>query len=125
MDPCKKRIVKVVCVMAGLLFSGLIYTYGALRWGWWLPCVFNWITGLKCPGCGVSRMCMALLRLDFRRAFYWNPAVLFCMPLLLWIMGSLCLRYVYTGTLKLKQSHERLCWIMAGILVIFGFLRNL
>lgn len=125
MELCKKRTLKVIMVIAGLLLAGLIYTYGALHWGWWLPCIFNWITGLKCPGCGVSRMCLALLRLDLKGAFYWNPAALLCMPLLIFIVGSLCLGYIRTGSLKIKRSQEVLCWIMAGFFVLFGIFRNL
>lgn len=125
MESCKKRMLKISLTITGLISAGLIYTYGALHWGWWLPCVFNQITGLKCPGCGVSRMCLALLRLDFKRAFYWNPAVLVCLPGLLWVTGKLCHQYIRTGSMKMEQSDQRVCWIMAGILVIFGLFRNL
>lgn len=112
-------------IVGGLLSAGLLFAYGAMHWGWWLPCVFNQITELKCPGCGVSRMCLALLRLDFNRAFYWNPAAMICLPMIAYLAGYLCYRYVRYGDLRLKKWQEWSCWIMVVFLLIFGILRNL
>ena len=36
-------------------------------------CPIKSTTGIPCPGCGLTRGCMALLRLDFREAFRCNP----------------------------------------------------
>lgn len=125
MENCKKRALKTVVICTGILCSGIVYAYGALHWGWWLPCVFNWFTGFKCPGCGVSRMCLSLLHLDFKEAFYWNPAVLLCLPFLILILGSLCIGYIRTGNMQLGPKKQMMCWAMAGILVIYGLFRNL
>ena len=47
-----------------------------------IPCPFHAITGLQCPGCGVTRMCLALLRLDVSGAWKANPVLLLLLPLL-------------------------------------------
>ena len=125
MSTYKKRCMKVLLILGGLVSAGLLFAYGAMHWGWWLPCVFNQITGLKCPGCGVSRMCLALLQLDFSRAFSWNPAVMICLPMLVYFVGYLSYRYVRFGDLQLKKWQQYICWIMIAILLIFGILRNL
>ena len=55
-----------------------------------IPCPFHAITGLQCPGCGVTRMCLALLRLDVSGAWKANPVLLLLLPLLGGAAGLSC-----------------------------------
>lgn len=48
-------------------------------------CPVKLITGIPCPGCGMTRACMAILRFDFIKAFQYNPLV-FILPIILWIV---------------------------------------
>jgi hypothetical protein len=36
-------------------------------------CPFKLLTGFPCPGCGMTRACWCLLKLDFAGAFYFHP----------------------------------------------------
>ena len=56
--------------MAGLLY-GIFVSYTGLA----IPCLFRKVTGLLCPGCGVTGMCVALLHLDWRGAFSCHPVL--------------------------------------------------
>ena len=38
-----------------------------------LSCIIKTLTGISCPGCGMTRACLALLRLDFSAALYYHP----------------------------------------------------
>ena len=125
MDTCKQRAVRVALMMLGILAIGLLFSFGATHWGWWLPCVFNQITGLDCPGCGISRMCLALLRLDFESAFHWNPAVMLCLPILAYLLGYLAYRYIRYNDLQMHRWQQGICWAMVAGLLLFGVLRNL
>lgn len=125
MRAVRKRTLKAGLVLIGLLSAGLFFAYGVLRWGWHLVCVFNWITGWKCPGCGVSRMCLSLLRLDFEQAFYWNPAVMICLPALAYLSGYILVRYVRFGDFQMRNWQQNLCWGMISVLLVFGIARNL
>ena len=40
-----------------------------------LPCPVLWITGVSCPGCGITRACLSLIRFDLESAIYYNPSV--------------------------------------------------
>ena len=40
-----------------------------------IPCLFQKITGLACPGCGISHFCIRLLHLDFLGAARENLAI--------------------------------------------------
>lgn len=45
-------------------------------------CLFRHITGIPCPGCGMTRAHLAALRLDFRAAFWYHPLWFLPLPLL-------------------------------------------
>lgn len=38
-----------------------------------LPCPILFITGISCPGCGMTRACIHAARFDFRTAFFCHP----------------------------------------------------
>lgn len=45
--------------------------------GFGLPCMFQSLTGLYCPGCGGTRAVRSLLRGDLRMSFQYHPLVLY------------------------------------------------
>lgn len=89
-----------------------------------VPCVFNLATGLKCPGCGVSRMCLALIKFDFVAAFHANAAIFCLLPLMAATAGRLIYVYIRYGTLRDKAS-EIAVWLMIAVLLVFGAVRNI
>lgn len=42
-----------------------------------IPCLIKGLTGVSCPGCGMTRSFLALLRLDFSGAWYYHPLVFY------------------------------------------------
>ena len=46
-----------------------------------IPCLFQKITGLACPGCGISHFCIRLLHLDLLGAAKENLAITLLSPL--------------------------------------------
>ena len=69
----KKEIIELfVCIGAILL----------VFWIFDLPCIIKLFTGVSCPGCGMTRAYMSLLRLDFASAFYYHPLWLL---VLIWV----------------------------------------
>ena len=52
-----------------------------------IPCLFQKITGLACPGCGISHFCIRLLHLDFLGAARENLAIALLSPL--WLAAFL------------------------------------
>lgn len=51
-------------------------------------CIWKQITGIPCPGCGLTRAVMHLLNLDFAAAIRQNLLVF--PAIALFIMGSVC-----------------------------------
>ncbi len=50
-----------------------------------IGCPIKFITGISCPGCGMTRALFSLLRLDVKSAVYYHPLV-FVMPVIVIII---------------------------------------
>ncbi len=113
-------------ILALVLGAGLLYVLLCfVRGGPVISCPFYRLTGLQCPGCGVSRMCLALLHLDFAAAFQANAMLLALLPVGLVFCAAHAVRFVRTGPCALTRLEQTAVWIMAALLVIFGIWRNL
>ena len=118
------RVRRLLLGAAGILALGLGYAAFIHLTGWALPCLFRQVTGLKCPGCGVTSMCLALLRLDFAAAFRWNPGLMLLAPLLGALVVLLTAQYIRTGSWRPKRWQTACLWAMLGYLLAWGAARN-
>ena len=119
-----QRLNKVICIALILFGIGALYALFTHFTGIGIPCIFHLITGLQCPGCGISRMFLSLFRLDFAAAFHYNGAVL-C---LLAPAAMVCIRkaYLYIRYNRTKDTPSDVCiWIMIFVLLLFGIVRNI
>lgn len=121
-----KRLLTLCIKTGGLLGAGLFYAFICILVGHPLiPCPFHTVTGLYCPGCGVSRMCLSLLHLDFYAALKANAAVLLLLPAGLIIALLMAVRYVKSGSTCPTRMQNCTLYVMAAILLVFGVLRNI
>ena len=99
----KKRFVRIITYTSCILIAGLLYGIFVSYTGIAIPCPIYTTTGFQCPGCGATRMCLALMRFDFRKAFLFNP-VLFqlIVPLGAVFLGR-AVTYVQDGSKKIKR----------------------
>ena len=121
----KQRAVKVIIKGAVILTAGCAYYVWLSLTGLGIPCLFHLVTGLKCPGCGVTRMLMSLLRLDLAAAFTHNAVLLCMLPLLLSLALIPLIRYVRTGSRAMTRTENALVLFSAAVLVAWGVVRNL
>lgn len=120
----KKRLYKLLKNSLTFLAVGLGYLIFVTLTKWGIPCLFFLITGKYCPGCGISRMFMALARLDFAMAARYNLLVLCLLPFGLWIFIRHSMDYVKTGTTK-NSKMETIFYIIAFLLaIVFSVVRN-
>jgi hypothetical protein len=120
----KKRFLRVALRYGILLFVGLAYYLFVSLTNIGIPCLFRLVTGLQCPGCGISRMLIALVRLDLVSAFRCNPAVFLTGPLVLFFLVRSDVDYIRTG--KSSANKYQTFWIAELVLLLgFGIVRNL
>jgi hypothetical protein len=115
----RETISKYVTVFA----IGSSYLLVVLYTGWGIPCPVYAVTGLQCPACGVSRMILALLRMDFVTAWRMNPYLLLNAPIILVSLLATDIRFVRTGE-GMHGAVKILLWIELAMALSFGVLRN-
>lgn len=120
----KNRTLKVIKISTVFLLLGCAYAVFTEHFGFGIPCLFNLVTELRCPGCGVSRMCLSLMCLDFKSAFNYNPAIFCLLPFFLYLLTKTVYRYIKYGTQKLTKTDNILTTITIVILLAFGVVRN-
>ena len=104
----KKIIFVVICFCFLFLY---------LKVGIYIPCLFRKLTGFYCPGCGITRMFLSILQLDFYQAFRYNPLVFI-----------LCLFFLLMKILRFQFSvkvREYASYFLLFVVVLYGILRNI
>ena len=119
------RLKKVLVKGAVILSIGCAYSIWFSYTGIGIPCVFHLVTGLKCPGCGVSRMLLSLFRLDFSAAFEYNAVLLCILPVLLPLLMLPLIRYIRTGNGRMTRLEAGISRVLVAVLLIWGVVRNL
>lgn len=119
------RLKKLLIQSAAILCVGCAYAIFCSLTHWGLPCPFHLVTGLNCPGCGVSRMLLSLLRLDLPAAFGYNAALLCLLPVFLALFLAHALRYVRDGSRSLGRLGQGAELALVCVLVLWGLVRNL
>ena len=120
----KKRLHKTLIKYAIVLWIALAYLLFVLCTGIGIPCVFHEITGLKCPGCGISRMLIALIKLDFAAAFKHNPVLFLTAPFLVAYLFGSEWKYVLYGHRHMGKWQIFL-WAELCLLLLYGIFRNI
>lgn len=121
--PRRLAVVGVVLV-AGLAAAWWLKVNGP---GGLLPgCTFNKLTGLHCPGCGMTRATSAALDWRLWDAFRYNPVGMIVFPLAVFALGLEALGWVRGTQPRWRlRPGVRTTWVL--VITIFGFaiLRNL
>lgn len=120
-----KRAQRLFIGAAALLAAGLLYAVFVGATGIAVPCIFRAITGLKCPGCGMTTLCMCLLRLDIPGAWSANPAAFLMLPLGAAVAVDMSVRYIRTGTKAADRFSTVSLGIIAAVLVVYAIIRNI
>lgn len=121
----RTRAQRLLSRLGLLAAAGLAYALLSSWLGFGLPCPIHLATGLWCPGCGVSRMCLALLELDPAAAWSWNPGLMLLLPFLAVLGLRAAVRYVRTGRAGPTRGEQIVIGLMVAFLVVYGVVRNL
>jgi len=119
------RLKKLVLSCTAVLLVGTIYLIFTSLTGLGIPCIFRRISGIFCPGCGISRMFIALAHLDFAAAFGYNPFLFCLLPLGCTLFLYKSTVYVKYGDTKMPLWEQILYVVIFVLCIIFTVMRNM
>ena len=120
----KKRVIVVICFILGLLLFSFLYYKIFSLYHIGIPCVFHKITGLYCPGCGITRALFSIIELDFIRAIHNNLLVFILAPVLLYYFVKKLKYWILLEKEKVILPNL-IIYIMLVITLLFFVLRNI
>ena len=109
----------------GLLLAGagLLYFIWIRVTGIMIPCPFRAVTGIRCPGCGITTMLLCLSKGDLRAAFDANPFLLVTSPYLAFLLIH-SFRQRFAGYRKESIWVRRSEIVYLILLLAFGVIRG-
>lgn len=121
----KERRNKVLRAFAVVVSAGVLYGLITGWLGFGIPCPVHYFTGFKCPGCGVSRMFISLMKLDFKSAFEANRLLLLTLPVIVILLAVYFVRYVRTGSKRVSKTESLIYIVLIVLFLVYGIVRNL
>ncbi len=116
----KKGTLKSIIIILGI---GFIYYLIVRFTSFGILCYIKTFTGYDCPTCGMTRMVMALTRLDFKSAFSYNRFMFISFPFI--IAEIIYLTYINESKKNVGKINKILLWGWTVLLVLYGILRNI
>ncbi|MFV0250411.1 MAG: DUF2752 domain-containing protein [Bacilli bacterium] len=86
-------------------------------------CIFHIITGLYCPGCGMTRCVLSIIHGNFYQAFRYNPLGFIALFILfIYFIYFLICKITQNKMLKIPKYIE---YLLLVIILIYSIIRNL
>lgn len=89
-----------------------------------IPCMFYKLTGIKCPGCGMTRAVHYLANGNIKMAMWYN-LMLFPAGIVLLYTGYRYMIYLIKDEEIMNKTLEILTYILFVLIIIFAFVRNI
>lgn len=122
----KKKI--SICIVSILLIGAvigiiLVKMYNPEKESFFVPCGVYKLTGIKCPGCGMTRAVHNLLNGNILKSLWYN---LMLIPLIIVVSYALYryIRYLIKSEEIINKTLEIMLKIYLIMLIIFGITRN-
>ncbi|HUF99443.1 MAG TPA: DUF2752 domain-containing protein [Ilumatobacter sp.] len=120
-----ERAGPIAAGVGALAAAGYLAANDPVRSGWFVPCPFRELTGLVCPGCGITRAIHHLLRGDVIEAVRLN---LFA-PLVVVALGLAWIAWLSRDTFGRPMWRPQVNAVTAPValmlLAAYGVVRNL
>ena len=130
----KRRIIVVISILLTILSLGFGYAILITQYGIGLRCPIRLQTGISCPFCGLTRMCLALLRFvfvnqDFNElsyAYNMNPFVVYISPFVVYLLGSHTIFWIKNGKFKgIEKTDKVIIVLLIIVMLIWWVFRNI
>ena len=110
-------------ILLALIF--IIYFILVFKFNIYIPCLFHKITNLYCPGCGVTRMFISLLKGNLYQAFRYNMLIFILTPFLMFFIFDYIISRKKQSNALYEKIPNTIWYILIIVLVIFGIIRNI
>ena len=114
---------KAAFTTAFLLASVLLYLAAGVFFGIFIPCPFRTVTGLRCPGCGLSHAAVCLTRFDLAGAFKENALFI---PIYAYLIYSFLREFVFN--IKKNTTNNmiarRIDIVFLIVIILWWIVRN-
>lgn len=112
--------------MLAIIGVSVLYSFNPEISKFFPPCLFHYLTGFDCPGCGSQRAIHYLLHLQIKEAFFRNPLLVISIPYLVTgayfeYMGG---RTKYPAARKFLFG-KRAIQIITVIIIVYWIGRNI
>ena len=111
--------------VAATVIAFFLYQNGP-RCAWYPGCLFHRLTGLACPGCGMTRATYAALHGRFGEALRFNPLGMIVLPALGVFFGMQIPAWLRGEAQAFRwRVGRRGAWWLVGIVLGYWVLRNI
>lgn len=120
-----ERIAAGAGVLATLAAAALVWFFNPVRSGFFPPCMFLKLTGIACPGCGLTRGFHAAMHGDFLTALDYNALLPLYAVFLGYFFVSLTLIALRGRGLTARLLNPFFVSGFFVVAIVFAVLRNL
>ena len=121
----RERLRRRARIWVTVAAAGIAYAVICLHFGVGIPCPIYALTGFRCPGCGVSRMMLSLIRGNVAGMFRYNLVLPVVLPVLAVLLVRDEVNYIRYGTARAGRVHNAVCIVIIAALLIYGVVRNI
>lgn len=119
----EKRVKLLKEILIFIIILGIYYIFVRVT-NFYIPCLFRFFTGFKCPGCGISHLLIYASKFEFEKAYFENQLLFFLIPFLIVLLG---IKIVFMPKWLEKNSFvfNFIMWVCCFMLIVFGVIRNI
>lgn len=112
-------------IIGGAAAAVIYGLFDPAKYAFFPKCPFRMLTGgLRCPGCGSQRAIHALLHLDIKDAFLYNPMVIISIPFLILLVTASIIKDTHPGFYK-KMNSSLLVKLLLILIIFWWIFRNI
>ena len=93
----KNRMIKTLAEIIGLAAGIIVYIAAFTKTGIGIPCIFRSITGMLCPGCGMTHALSSIAQGKLLEAMRYNALSLTVCPFIAVFLLVKAYKYIKTG----------------------------